>query len=258
MRSDSGVKGWDYGAPMLKRAMIVVLISVVALAVILAAAPALRRMACGAWQRICARATVADRLEQYGPAARERLGPYFEAAGVTYPPAQLTLIGIKDTKVLEVWARSPDSPFRLIRTYPILGASGQLGPKLREGDRQVPEGIYAIEFLNPNSMFHLALRLDYPNAFDRQRGAEDGRDSLGGDIMIHGSSASVGCLAMGNEAVEDLFVLAAETGADGITVILAPVDLRTRPAPVGVDDLPGWTERLYTDIGAALAAYRRD
>ena len=69
--------------------------------------------------------------------------------------------------------------------YPILAASGVLGPKLREGDKQVPEGIYGAEALNPNSKFHLSIRLNYPNTFDRRMAQSDGRTQLGGDIMIH-------------------------------------------------------------------------
>src|SRR5690606_4961 len=98
---------------------------------------------------------------------------------------------------------------RFVRALPVLAASGRVGPKLQYGDYQVPEGFYRIEALNPNSRFHLALRVNYPNAFDRAEAAREGRTHLGGDIMIHGSNASVGCLAMGDVVSEDLFVLAA-------------------------------------------------
>lgn len=74
-----------------------------------------------------------------------------------------------------------------IKSYPILAASGSIGPKLRESDMQVPEGVYQIESLNPNSQFHLSLRVNYPNEFDREQARIDGRAQLGGDIMIHGS-----------------------------------------------------------------------
>jgi hypothetical protein len=79
----------------------------------------------------------------------------------------------------------------------------------------------------------------------------DGRRNLGGDIMIHGSDASVGCLAMGDEAAEDLFVLAADTGVDRIKVVLAPGDLRKAAAPTGTH-LPSWAGRLYEHIRAEL------
>lgn len=83
-----------------------------------------------------------------------------------------------------------------------------------------PEGVYVIEWLNPNSRYHLSMRVSYPNAWDRQEATRENRTQLGGDIMIHGSNASIGCLAMGDEAAEDLFILAARTGISHVDVIL--------------------------------------
>ena len=147
--------------------------------------------------------TTAERVATYGEAVKARLSPAFAAQGVAYPPASLTLIGLKAEKRLEVWAPDATGQPRLLKVYPILAASGGIGPKLREGDGQVPEGLYAIESLNPNSRFHLSLRIDYPNADDRRRAQTDGRTQLGGDIMIHGSNASIGCLAMGADRPEE-------------------------------------------------------
>jgi len=200
-------------------------------------------------QRVRGRKTVADRVAQYGPAVRERLAPDFERLGVAYPPERMVLVGLKQERQLEVWVSDPP---RLLKSYPILGASGVLGPKLREGDRQVPEGLYRIESLNPNSLYHLALRVNYPNAFDKAKGALDGRDDLGCDIMIHGKDCSIGCLAMGDEAAEDLFILAAEVGIDNINVILSPVDFRVRELPSRMPELPGWTGELYDAVRQEL------
>ncbi len=159
-------------------------------------------------------ATVAERLEQYGEASRADWLGDFERAGVAYPPERVTLVGIKNAATLKVYADD-----RLVRTLPILAQSGTPGPKRRRGDRQVPEGVYGVESLHPNSRFHLALRVDYPNAVDRRHA--NGQD-LGGDIMIHGGAASVGCLAMGDDAATDLFVLAADAGVENVTIILTP------------------------------------
>lgn len=197
--------------------------------------------------------TVSDRLAEHGQAVRRRLLPYFQAANIPYPPERIVLVGLKQEKKLEVWACRSGDHFRFIRAYPILAASGRLGPKLREGDCQVPEGLYRIESLNPNSMFHLSLRIDYPNDFDRTQARRDGRTNLGGDIMIHGSSTSIGCLAMGDEAAEDLFVLAAETGVDKISFILSPVDFRTRQMPELTHPLVPWTDVLYEQIEHELS-----
>ena len=201
------------------------------------------------------RYTVADRLAQFGEPVRLRWEPTLAAHGLAYPPRRLTFIGLKDELMLEVWAAGDDDRWCHVRDYPILGMSGTLGPKLREGDRQAPEGIYRIESLNPNSAYHLSLRINYPNEHDRKRGTEDGRGNLGSDIMIHGKDVSIGCLAMGDEAAEDLFVLAAETGPQNISVILSPVDFRARDLPGEMPPVPGWTAELYGEIRAALRGF---
>ena len=196
--------------------------------------------------------TVASRLDEYGAAARARLAPRFRQAGVAYPPAAVTFVGLKRERVLQVYAGPRQDALVHIADHPVLAASGGPGPKLREGDGQVPEGLYGIELLNPNSAYHLSLRVNYPNAFDRLRAREDRRSQLGGDIMIHGNAVSIGCLAMGDEVAEDLFVLAADTGLARIAVILAPWDLRREPAPAGDPSLPGWAPTLYADVASAL------
>ena len=201
--------------------------------------------------------TVEDRVAEFGEMVRARLAPRFEAAGISYPPRQLTFIGIKDERVLDVYAAGADGVFRFVWTYPVLGASGVLGPKLREGDRQVPEGIYRVPELNPNSDFHLSIRLNYPNEFDLARAAAEGRTEPGSDIMIHGDSRSRGCLAMGDPAAEDLFVLAALTGIENITVILTPVDFRADRPPQLPGGAPAWTPELYDRIRRELARYPR-
>ncbi len=195
--------------------------------------------------------TVEARVAEYGPAARTRLAPYFRDAGVAYPPALVTLVGIKDTKILQIYAVGKHGAWRLVHTYPILGASGMLGPKLREGDCQVPEGLYRIGGLNPNSRYQVSLRIGYPNDFDKAMAARDGRTELGGDIMIHGSNSSIGCLAMGDAASEALFILVADTGLDHVDVILTPTDFRRADASP-LPDTPAWVSELYPQIRRAL------
>lgn len=163
-------------------------------------------------QRMSDKKTVGDRMAAFGDAARKRLKPAFEAVGVAYPPTSVVLVALKANRTLSVYGGETPDTMCLVATYPILGQSGALGPKLREGDRQVPEGIYEIEGLNPNSNFYVSLRLNYPNDFDRRMAAADGRDNPGSDIYIHGGSASVGCLAMGDPAIEELFTLVEDSG----------------------------------------------
>ena len=197
--------------------------------------------------------TVEDRLQEFGGAARQRWEPHFKASRTSYPPKRVIFVALKDQRVLDVYA-DDGARTNFIRRYPILAASGVLGPKLREGDRQVPEGIYEIELLNPNSAYHVSLRVNYPNAFDRAQATKEGRINLGGDIMIHGQAASIGCLAMGDEAAEDLFTLAADVGIRNIKVICSPVDFRRQKSlPDNFQPAP-WVLKLYQQIAAQLAA----
>ena len=196
--------------------------------------------------------TIEQRVEQYGSAARGRLLPDFQKAGVAYPPKSVVFVGLKAEKRFEVWVGDDTSSLKQLKSYPILGASGVLGPKLRKGDRQVPEGLYRVELLNPNSNYHLSLRVSYPNEADQARGKAEGRQELGGDIMIHGGDKSAGCLAMGDEAAEDLFVLAADTGIQNIKIILSPVDFRVRELPTSMPAVPAWMPGVYDSIRTEL------
>ena len=181
--------------------------------------------------------------------------PYFDSAGLQYPPRELAFVAFKDSKRLELYAKDGEPPWRFIKTYPVLAASGKPGPKLAEGDRQVPEGVYRAESLNPNSRFHLSVRLDYPNELDRRMAEADGRTNLGGDIMIHGSSVSVGCLAMGDDAAEDLFVLAGLAGRERVRIVVSPTDFRAPSARNPVDE-PRWIGEHYETLRAELQAFR--
>jgi hypothetical protein len=199
--------------------------------------------------------TIADRLEQFRPHVERRLEADVERVDAVWPPERLALLGFKQERVLEVWLPAKSAKWVCVRSYPVLAASGGLGPKLREGDLQVPEGIYGLEYLNPNSRFHLSMKVSYPNAWDRARAREDGRTRLGGDIMIHGRDVSIGCLAVGDEAVEELFVMAALAGVANAEVLLCPVDFRVRSLPRGVR-IPPWMTEVYEELKAELDRFR--
>lgn len=170
----------------------------------------------------------------------------------------MTIIGLKEERIVQVWVSGEGGTWKHLKDYPILGMSGKLGPKLKEGDLQVPEGLYHVESLNPNSLYHLALRVNYPSSVDRRRASEEGRTEtgLGSDIMIHGKECSVGCLAMGDVAAEDLFILAATVGIENVTIILSPVDFRIRGLPKIMPPVPVWTKDLYASIRRELGNYR--
>jgi murein L,D-transpeptidase YafK len=113
----------------------------------------------------------------------------------------------KEEAELEVWKQDNTGRFALLRTYPICRWSGELGPKIKEGDRQAPEGFYTITpaQFNPNSHYYLAFDIGYPNAFDRAHGR------TGGNLMIHGDCSSRGCYAMTDEQITEIYALARES-----------------------------------------------
>lgn len=221
--------------------------SILALAACLAAAPAVAWLAPRAVREARARlgrATVAGRLAEVAPRVEPLWRRRAADAGVTFPPPNLTIVILKAERRLLVQAGRAQ-----LAAFDVTAASGTLGPKRLQGDLQVPEGRYRVESLNPNSRFRLSLRVDYPNAQDRADAALDGRAGadLGGDIMIHGGAASIGCVAIGDPAVEELFWLVATVGLDRVDLLLAPDASPARRLPG-----PAWVDARYRDLDAAL------
>jgi len=197
--------------------------------------------------------TVDSVVDEIGPRVREHWAPYFRGAGLPYPPDELALLAFKRERRLEIWGRA-DAAWSRIDALPILAASGGPGPKLREGDRQVPEGIYRVVAFNPNSRFHLSMMLDYPSADDVAVAEAEGRTDLGGEIFIHGGAVSIGCLAIGDRGIEDLFVLVADVGMERVQVVVAPHDPRDGRPLVPVPGLE-FTAELYRRIAERLALF---
>lgn len=197
--------------------------------------------------------TVDDIMRSYGPYALTKIKPYFAKAQVTYPPREVTLVALKQEKKLELWARDSGG-FRFIRDYKIQAASGVSGPKLRQGDKQVPEGIYRIEGMNPNSHYHMSMKINYPNEFDLFHAWQEGRTNPGSDIFIHGRAVSIGCLAMGDEAIEELFVLTEQVGIGNVKVVIAPHDPRVFPLIYDPNKFPKWIAELYSSISREINA----
>lgn len=141
-------------------------------------------------------------------------------------PNELFFRVFKREQLMEVWARDAKaSEFVLIETYPVCAPSGQLGPKRQEGDEQIPEGFYSIDLFNPVSNFHLSLRVDYPNAVDRFRA---GSASPGGEIFIHGGCVTVGCIAVTDAWIEEIYLMAIQArdaGQQRIPVHIFPTRL---------------------------------
>ena len=111
-------------------------------------------------------------------------------------------------KEFEVWVKNKsEAKYTLLKTISVCASSGDLGPKRKQGDYQVPEGFYEIATFNPNSSYHLAMKINYPNQSDQLK--KTGTDA-GGDIMIHGNCVTIGCIPLENEPVEEVYVLATE------------------------------------------------
>jgi murein L,D-transpeptidase YafK len=113
----------------------------------------------------------------------------------------------KQEAELEVWKEDKTGRFALLRSYPICRWSGELGPKIKQGDRQAPEGFYTItpSLMNPNSQYYLAINTGFPNAYDRAN------DRSGAFLMIHGDCSSAGCYAMTDEQIAEIYALARES-----------------------------------------------
>ena len=128
-----------------------------------------------------------------------------QAKGMTRSAPILVRIYKKESE-LELWKQTSSGRYALLKSYPVCRWSGQLGPKKSEGDRQVPEGFYAVSMssLNPNSQYYLSFDIGYPNSFDRQLGR------AGGNIMVHGSCSSRGCFAMTDKQVAEIYAVARE------------------------------------------------
>ena len=131
-----------------------------------------------------------------------------------------------DKGILEMWNRGVDGRFKLTETYEMCTWSGALGPKLKEGDGQSPEGFYFIKpsSLNPNSSYHLSFNLGFPNAYDRAHGRK------GSFLMVHGNCVSIGCYAMTDKGIEKIYAEVEKAFAGGqgfIRVHIFPFEMTT-------------------------------
>ncbi len=150
-----------------------------------------------------------DRAALAAARVRPGLERDLDAASLRYGAPVFIRI-FKAESELEVWLED-SARYRLFRRYPICAWSGALGPKLQQGDGQSPEGFYRVARgqLNPRSQYHLSFNLGYPNAYDRAHGR------TGDFLMVHGSCVSIGCYAMGDDGIEEVYTLVAAALAGG-------------------------------------------
>jgi len=154
----------------------------------------------------------------------DTLKKQFAAAGLQWPAKQIYIRSFKYDSQMEVWVRnSATEPFKLFKTYSVCALAGTMGAKRLQGDYQVPEGFYYINEFKPQSNYHMSLGLNYPNASDKI--VTEGSNP-GGDIYIHGSCVTVGCIPIQDPQIEELYILAMSAksnGQDFIPVHIFPV-----------------------------------
>ncbi len=148
----------------------------------------------------------------------------FQEKGLEWPARFMYLRAFKAERQLEVWIKGDYAePFQLFKAYKVCATSGTFGPKRREGDKQIPEGFYYINEFNPNSNYHLALGLNYPNASDA---ILSDPQKPGGDIYIHGNCVTIGCLPITDSLIEQVYYIASivkDQGQDFIPVHIFPL-----------------------------------
>jgi murein L,D-transpeptidase YafK len=172
-----------------------------------------------------------DRVKRAFSLAEGEVKQLCKSAGVDYPPKRIFIRAFKHERELEIWgSNSIAGEFFKLQTFRVAGQSGTLGPKRREGDLQVPEGSYQVNRFNPQSRFRLSLGLDYPNASDRVR---SDKSKPGGDIFIHGDTRSIGCLAMTDEKIDQIYILALQANRAG----LAPIYVHIFPFRMTAENL---------------------
>lgn len=196
------------------------------------------------------RETVGSILEKYDSRVKMKFESLCTSKKVKWPPEKIYLLAFKRERIIEVWISNKTGPYYHLVSYPLTAYSGKLGTKKREGDRQIPEGIYQLTGLNPNSNFHLSIKIGYPNQEDIKN-SRFPEGEMGGDIFIHGSNVTIGCLPIGDSNIEELFCLVAHANISNRKILIAPVDLRKYPGFV-LESEPNLVNSLYREMEKKL------
>lgn len=145
---------------------------------------------------------------------------------ISHDKLRIYMRAFKSEKKIELWAKNnTDTAYVLIKTFTICEISGNLGPKRRSGDLQVPEGFYHISGMNPYSKYYLSMKINYPNESDKVRGV---KGHLGNEIFIHGDCVSSGCIAITNDRIKELYVFCLEaynSGQENIAITIFPTEM---------------------------------
>jgi murein L,D-transpeptidase YafK len=195
--------------------------------------------------------TVESRILKIEKGAWNRLEQSMKVAGFSEDyPKEIMLVAFKEERILQMYGLK-DEVVKLIKEYPFTAFSGEFGPKIKEGDKQIPEGIYKVEYLNANSSYYLSIKVNFPNSFDQLKTSfEDVRD-MGGDIFIHGKAATIGCIPIGDEAIEEVFLVTQKAFNKEVKVIISPRDFRVNPLYPKIEGID-WENELYDLISEEL------
>lgn len=196
-------------------------------------------------------AMAADKVKEVRTRRLADVKAMLEKAGLTFPVDEVYLRAFKKERVVELWASKKGQPMTLVKSYPFCAASGELGPKRKEGDLQVPEGLYEVPEFNPNSSYHLSMKVSYPNASDRLRSDPK---TPGGLIYLHGNCASIGCIAIEDEPIEEVYLIALEAKRRPIRFDLFPMRL-TPEALSGAEGQPHLD--LWKELSPAYTAFEQ-
>lgn len=191
----------------------------------------------------------ADKLKEIRARRAGDVKALVEKVGLTYPVDEVYLRGFKKERTLELWASRAGQPMVMVKSWPFCAASGELGPKRKEGDMQVPEGLYEVPQFNPTSNFHLSMKVSYPNASDRLRGDQK---RPGGLIYLHGNCASIGCIAIEDEPIEEVYLISIDAKRRPIRFDIFPAKL-TKEGLEGLKDSAN--REFWNELSPAYMAF---
>jgi murein L,D-transpeptidase YafK len=181
---------------------------------------------------------------------------YFSEKGLAYDDYNLFLRIFKKEQKLEVWvSKKNKQTYTLLHTYDFCSSSGTLGPKRKEGDLQIPEGIYHINHFNPQSNFLLSLGINYPNAADK---IFSDKKNPGGSIYIHGNCVTIGCIPITDDKIKELYLLAVEARSQGqekIPVHIFPAKLSEGILQQLVEDNGAVHQKFWSNLKTIYADF---
>jgi murein L,D-transpeptidase YafK len=194
-----------------------------------------------------------SRVKSARKAAQDRLDGLLAKKGLGFGDP-IFIRAFKEEAELELWMEGDEQKFVLLKKYAICAASGELGPKERVGDEQVPEGFYAVGAgaMNPASSYHLSFNIGYPNQLDKKLGR------TGSLIMIHGDCVSIGCLAMTDEGIQEIYSLADaahQAGQKAFAVHVFPFRMTTKK--MAAHETSPWVE-FWKNLKVGYDLFQKD